>query len=271
MEYPKEGQSKLLITHKEAGFFSCSTIALQDIVIWSREHKRLPDILDRHQQYMHYKTWAHQTLIGHFFEETDQPIDCSEWFELSENRELQYVDYKTLNFDMLNQFRDKYFAPSKYVRSVIDILERKHNIDYDNTCAVIYRGNDKNREMTVAPYSEFIHKANEVNDSLFKMKGLSGDMKYIVLPDETEFLEAFTQSVPNTTCFVKHMPKKDSAVFYELPLPERANQAADFLAALIIASRCKHLIVHSGNVALWSVIYRGNCDNVHQIRDNVWL
>lgn len=272
MAYPKEGQSKLLVTHN-AGFFSCSTIALQDIVIWSREHKRLPDMVDRHQQYMHYKTWAHQTLIGHFFEETDADIDCSEWFELSENRELQYVDYRTLNFPMLSQFRDKYFAPSKYVKSVISEYERKHNIDYDNTCAVVYRGNDKARETTIAPYSEFIHKAQEVNNSLFKMKGLADKdgLQYIVLPDETEFLEAFTQSVPNTKCFVRHMPKKDSAVFYELPLPERANQAADFLAALILASRCKHLIVHSGNVALWSVIYRGNCDNVHQIRDNVWL
>lgn len=215
MEYPNNGvKHKLLVTHN-AGFFSCSTIALQDIVIWAREHGKLPDEVDRHQQYMHYKVWAHDTLIGHFFAETDADIDCSKWFELSENKELQYVDYRTLNFPILNQFRDKYFAPSKYVNEIVYNLIRKYDIDFDNTCAVVYRGNDKAREMQIAPYSEFIHKAQEVNDSIFKMKGLSGHMKYFVLPDETEFLEAFTKSVPNSFCpsDVAHMPKQDSAVF----------------------------------------------------------
>lgn len=278
MMYPETPDvHKLMITHGQAGFFSCSTIAMQDIVIWSREHKKLPDIVDRHQQYAHYKVWALDSLIGHFFLENDNPIDCKEWFELTNDftRELQYVDYRTLNFNMLNQFRDKYFAPSKYVSEIFTNLIRKYDIDFSNTCAVVFRGNDKQREMQIAPYSEFIHKAQEVNDSIFKMKGLSDTkgMRYFVLPDETEFLQAFTQSVPNSFCpsEVAHMPKQDSAVFYETPKPDRANQAANFLAALIVASRCKHLIIHSGNVALWSVIYRGNCDNVHQIREGVWL
>lgn len=279
MNYPKTGNiNKLTVTHN-AGFFSCSTIALQDIVIWSREHKRLPDIVDRHGQYTHYKSQPLQSLIGHFFNEQPNDIDCSQWFEVSyDNRELQFSDYHKLDFAATKPFIDKYFTPSQYVLDIVANLERKYNIDYDRTCALYYRGNDKNREMQVAPYEMFIDKAKEVlahNKSTVAHKGLTSDadLRFLIQPDETEFLQACYNDLPNCFNFEEtpSIPKQDSAIFFELPIEQRADFAAHFLAATIIVSKCKHLITHTGNCGFWACLYRGNVNNVHQIRDNVWL
>lgn len=262
MTYPKTGNSRLHITHS-AGFFSCNTIALQDIVIWSREHKRLPKVVNRHSQYSLYKHYPNQTLIDLYFAEQPNDIDCSTYFELTyENRELQYIDYRHLLFDNVMPFVNKYFTPSEHVMRIVEGYERDYNIDYENTCAIFYRGNDKNREMSVAEYGAFIDKAKEVSCT-----------SYLVQPDETEFLEAFKSAHPNSFNFAEtpHISKKDSAVFLEMPTEKRAEFAAYFMAAVIVMSKCKHMIIHTGNCALWSVLYRGNIDNVHQIRDNNWL
>jgi hypothetical protein len=265
-------KKRLVITHN-AGFFSCCTIALQDIVIMSRALGKLPDEVDRHNQYGWYKNEPMQSLIGHFFAESDKDIDCKEWFELtSEQKELQYTDYRNLNMGKCIEFRDKYFAPSEYILEKVAFLEEKYSIDYDNTIGVLYRGNDKNRECHIASYNDFIQRAHDVNDSLMKMKGLI-DKKYIVAPDETEFLNAFKYAHPSAICMdeTTHMPKKDSAVFLEMPYSERAEQAANFFATLIILSKCRKLISHSGNISMWAVIYRGHTEGLSQWRDGVWL
>lgn len=258
------GKSKLLVIHN-AGFFSCSTIALQDIIIYYNQNKGLPDVVDRSMQYMYYKCRAWDNLIPYYFKEADAQIDYTVELQATyEERELQYVDYKNLLFENLKPFMEKYFAPSDYVNSLVLSYEQMYEIDYDNTCAVFYRGNDKNREASIASYQSFIDKALEIRNE---------KMKFLVQPDETEFLQAFTSAVPNCFNFAEtpHIKKQDSAVFLEMEPEKRAEFAAYFLAAVIAMSKCKHMIIHTGNCGMWATLYRGNAMNVHQIRDNVWL
>ncbi len=258
------GQKRLIVIHN-AGFFSCSTIALQDTMIYFNQNKGLPDIIDRSQQYMMYKQRAWDNLIPMYFKETNACIEYTKDVVMSaEEREIQYVDYKSLVFEDIKPFFDKLFAPSDYVNKIVQNMEGSYQIDYENTCAVFYRGNDKNRETTIASYEAFINKAKEI---------ATPNMRFLVQPDETEFLQAFTSAIPNSFNFSEtpHMSKKDSAVFLEMPIERRSVFAAYFLAAVIIMSKCKHLIVHTGNCGMWATLYRGNTDNVHQIRDNVWL
>lgn len=267
-------KKRLVITHN-AGFFSCCTIALQDIVIMSRALGKLPDIVDRHSQYGWYKHEPMQSLIGHFFSESDNDIDCSNWFELtSEQKELQYTDYRNLNMGKCIEFRDKYFAPSEYILEKVAFLEDKYKIDYDNTVGVLYRGNDKNRECKLPSYGEFADKAALTGYQMCIDEQKKETPVLLLAPDETEFLESmniiFNDSV---ICMeeTQHMPKKDSAVFLELPLAERAEQASNFFATVLMLSKCRHLITHTGNIGMWACIYRGNTDNVHQWRDGLWL
>jgi hypothetical protein len=274
MNYPTKADKKELVIKHNAGFFSCCTIALQDIVIYHRHHKGLPDHVDRSSQYRIYMHEPMQNLIPFFWNEQDFDIPFTDWYELShDNVELQFSDYRKLDFEKSKPFMDKFFTPSQHVLDIVKFYEEKYQIDYEHTCGVFYRGNDKNRECKIAPYNEFLDKTQEVRYS-----GLNGDaseMKFFVLPDETEFLEAFQFILyPNITITPEetpHMRKKDSAIPFELPTVERAEYAAKFLAAVIVMSKCKHLITHSGNCGMWSVLFRGNTNNVHQWQNDKWI
>ena len=48
------------------------------------------------------------------------------------------------------------------------------------------------------------------------------------------------------------------------------DSAQNFLAIMIIMSRCKHLITSAGNCDLWISLYRGHTDNLIQYNDGEW-
>lgn len=270
IDYPtmEDTQSKLLIIHN-AGFFSCNSIALMDILIYFNTNKGLPEVVDRSQQYGNYKSTAMDNLIPFYFRETHTRIGYHGDVQIThEPADFQFTDYRKLCFKDLRPFIYKFFRPSNHVLDIVSHYEWKYQLDYENICAVFYRGNDKNRETTIAPYEEFIGKAAKVLES-------NPDIKFLVQPDESEFLEAFTNTfgAEHVICFdeTPHMPKKDSAMFFELPQAERAEYGAKFFAAVVCISKCKHLVTHSGNGGLWAVIYRGNGNNVHQWLNDKWL
>jgi len=273
MMYPRKGEiDRLLITHN-AGFFSCCTIALQDIVIWHREHRGLPEQIDRSMQYAHYKHTPLQNLIPFYFKEQEFDIPFKNYYEIShDSKELQFSNYKKIDFAAAKPFVDKFFTPSQHVLDTVKMYEEKYQIDYENTCGVFYRGNDKNRETNIAPYDEFSKMAALVDSDHYSETGK--EMKVFLLPDEPGMLESMLFWFENGTITPEELPicqNKDSAMFFELPLEERAEYGAKFLAAVIIMSKCKHLITHSGNCGLWAVLYRGNADNVHQWLNDKWI
>lgn len=265
---------KLRVTHN-AGFFSCCSIALTETMIDFNQNKGLADIVDRTQQYDNYKANKAENLIPVYFDEQPGGIPYNGEVRLTTaNTYFQFSDYRLLCFDEVKPFMDKFFTPSDYVMSIVRHYEEKYRIEYEHTCGVFYRGNDKNRETTIAPYSEFLNKTQDIMYNLGLGSEEAANLKFFVLPDETEFLEAFRDMYPTDTITpdeLPHMRKKDSAMFFELPISERAEYAAKFLAAVIVMSRCKHLITHSGNCGLWATLYRGNANNVHQWLNDRWL
>ena len=273
MNYPIKGEKELVITHN-AGFFSCCTIALQDLITFHRHYKQLPKSVNRSSQYSFYKHNAAESLITLFFEETDNDIPFKDWYELHYDAmyETQFADYKKINFEAAMPFVNKYFNTSQHVRELVEMYETKYNIDYENTCGVFYRGNDKSKETNIASYDEFINKvADNETQSAKDGKPLN---RFFVLPDEIGFMEEMVFWCNERAFTIDELPictNKDSAMFFELPYAERGGYAAKFLAAVIVMSRCKHLITHSGNCGLWATLYRGNSDNLHQWRNDKWL
>lgn len=253
-----------------AGFFSCCSIRLQDIIVYFNQNKGLPDHVDSSEQWELYKYGKKEDLTSKYFIPEREDINIPYEREMVWTNEQaimpQFSDYGKFHFEDIKPFVDKYFTPSGYVSSLVLNYEQRYNLDYSNLCAVFYRGNDKNRETLIASYNHFIDKAREV-------KAQNPEVRFLVQPDETEFLEAFLKEFPDSIHFneTPHIRKQDSAVFYEMPQSQRAQYAAYFLGAVLCLSKCKHLIVHSGNCAQWAVMYRGNMDNVHQILNNVWL
>ncbi len=259
--------SVLKVIHN-AGFFSNNTIALMDIIHFFNQNKGLPDEVDRVEQYVNYKYRAGHNLIPDYFKEDD---DIDVLFDKSvpmdyDCMSIQFAPYSKLPFKDWKPFIDKYFLPSDHVGFKVDDLQKKYNLDYENLCAVFYRGNDKVKEMSVASYESFIDKAIQV-----KMN--NPNVRFLVQPDETDFLTAFMKVFPDSIYFTEtpSIQNKDEAVFMTIPRQRLADYGATFFAALICLSRCKHVITHSGNCGLWTCLYRGDAKNVYQIFEEKWL
>lgn len=242
----------LIITHN-AGFFSNCSEALVSILRYFNGMRGL-DGIDRSSQYSFYKVGS-ENLIPMYFEEKETNLPYESPIRLTGcEGNYQFTDYSQLNFNDVKPFVDKFFTPSKYVLSLVEAYEKKYNIDYENTCAILYRGNDKVTECPIAPYDDFIDNAPVAD-------------RYFVLPDEQEFMRAFSL-VHHNSFTPDELPciNKDetTANFYQVPIEQRAEYAAKFFAAVLVASKCKHLVTHTGNVSLWAVLYRGNMNNVRQ-------
>lgn len=255
--------SILTVTHN-AGFFSCATIRLIEIMKYFNIFKCLPDEVDSSAQFAFFKKSQEENVVPEFFSETDVILyHTKEVVATSEPGEISFGDYSKLNFEDIKPFVDKYFSPSARIRGIAERYESKYLIDFENTCAVFYRGNDKSKECEVTPYKDFIDKAREI-------KSANPEVRFLVQPDETEFLQAFTAEFPDC-CFhfseTPHMRRKDSAIFYELPPEKKTEHGCCFLAAVITMAKCKHVINHSGNGGMWLALYRGSAKNVHQFRN----
>jgi hypothetical protein len=61
-----ENISKLTITHN-AGFFSCCTIRLIEIIKFFNENGKLPDVVDSSKQFEKYKVNKQEDLTTYFF------------------------------------------------------------------------------------------------------------------------------------------------------------------------------------------------------------
>lgn len=265
-----------LVVRHNAGLFSCSSIALEDLMIYFNRHKQLPDDFDRHAQYMYYKHLPSDTLISMLFNETDTAIPYTGDVPITfDNVWFQWSDYKKINFAGLKPFVDKYFAPSEMVLNRVRDLEQQYNIDYENTIGVLYRGNDKVKECGIAGYEQFIECANAIDFCKPFDADRGNYFKFLVSPDETEFLEYFNHNSPNKViCPTQwlHMPKdSNTAIFMHLPHSERPEHALNVLASIIMLSKCKHVITGTGNMSFWLALYRGNVNNFHQIREGQWL
>lgn len=252
----------LKITHN-AGFFSCFSKRLEAIIWFFNKNKRLPYLVDSQDQFSLFKSSPVQNLIPLFFKENEIKIEYKQHLDFY--NDMQFLRYEQLDFSGLRPFIEKYFSPSQEVERVVSEYEKKYHIDYHNTCVVFYRGNDKFTETKVAGYETFLSKARE-----FKLNNPT--IKFLVQTDEAEFLEIFLKEFPNSLFFAETpvMSKKKSTIHDELPLDDRAEHGKTFFAAILALSKCRHIITHSGNGALWCVLYRGNMQNVQQYLNNSW-
>ena len=266
---PKPMNKEVLVIIHNAGHFSNCTIGLQDIMGYYNKNKRLPDEIDRSAQWINYKGVPSDRPDLVYFDIKDEPVMLPPVIDtpyVYDCMAFQFQPYRNIKFEQVLPLVNKYYSPSKKVLDILSMYENKYNLDYNNLCAVFYRGNDKVTEMNVSPYDYFINKAREV-------KAANPNIKFLVQPDETEFLNAFLSAFPDSIHFTEtpHLSKMMSAVFFETKLADRMEYGAKFLAATLTLSKCNTLITHSGNCGLWATLYRGSANNVHQIFNNEWI
>ena len=161
----------------------------------------------------------------------------------------QYAAYRDLDLRALNGLAKSYCWPSS---TVGDTAYNLRKIIGRRTC-VIYRGNDKAKEMARVPY-----------DSMFEAAEMAGG-PYVVQTDELEFYEAFadrfwkdggTIAMPGAS-MIRRDPNK--------VVTGGSRFAVRFLASLFACSQAPRLITTTGNTGLWPAIWRGNARGLWQV------
>ncbi len=253
---------ELVVLHN-GGFFSCCTIRLREIIRHYNVCRMLPTV-DSSAQFKHYKTAEEHSagldLTPQFFAQSDEtrPFQHVEFSE--DQREDQYSNFDAIHHDEVGFFVRRYFTPSPQVLAVQAEIQHRHEIDPARTIVVLYRGNDKRREMAVPDYDRMLRNAA-------KVVAAHPHHRVLVQTDELEFCEAALQRLPNSLALPEtvKIPQQDSAVQYVLPPEERRPQAITFLAVLHLIAQCDQIVLNRGNVGLWACLYRGHTRGVRQV------
>lgn len=256
-----------VISNHNAGFFSCCSVKLNDIIDYINLNSKLPDYVDSSSQFKWYKK-ENRDITYEYFEHYNNVIINPEFnYPIHYNYENQFIDYSKLDYNNIISIVHKYFTPSKLIINIIQNMQNKYKLIYDNICVLFYRGNDKGIETKLCSYDEYLVYANLIMKS-------NPNIVFLIQSDETEFIIFMTLKFPNNSFYfkdeIRHTKKCNSTVDY---LMQNKNYIFSkyYLAITIIMSKCKYIICGSGNCSLWIMLYRGNAINVFQNCNKQWL
>lgn len=258
-----------IIINHNSGFFSCCSLRLFNIVNFINDANQLPDDVDSSKQFEWYKNEndKDKDITFDYFKHYSQINDIIQINKNIDYHQLyQFIPYSLLNYINLIPLVKKYFSPSNEISTIINNMEQKYNIDYDNTCLLFYRGNDKLRETTLCDYSEYLQFSNNI---LLK----NSNIKFLIQSDETEFITYMRHHFPNNSFYfndeIRHMNKQNNTV--DIVMKEMNYQYSKYyLAITIIMSKCKYVICGSGNCSIWIALYRGYSDGIIQNLNRKW-
>lgn len=255
-------------THN-AGFFSCCSVKLDNIINYINLHKQLPIKVDSSKQFNWYKKQINKDITFEYFEHYNNIINIStnnKITPISYKHTFQYKPYSTLNYEQLIPIVTKYFTPSKNIKNIINNIMNKYNITYDNICVLFYRGNDKKTETALCKYYEYLNYAN-------KIININPSIQFLIQSDETEFIDYIKGIFPDNSFYfkdeIRHIKKCNSTV--DIVMKEQNNiYSKYYLAITIIMSKCKYIVCGSGNCYIWIMFYRGNNNNTCQFNNGKW-
>ena len=255
-----------VISTHNAGFFSCCNVKLNNIINWFNTHKRIPDYVDSSAQFAWYKNKVGDITYDYFHHYND--ISCNIIYSTHNpyHHHYQFIKYTDINYSELTPFITKYFTLADPIKSIVSTIKTKYNIDYNNTCVLFYRGNDKITETKLCGYDEYKRYADN-------MLAKNPTIQFLIQSDETEFIEMFTKLYPSNTVYfkdeIRHMHKCKSTV--DITMRSMNNLYSKYyLAITYIMSQCKYIICGSGNCSLWIMLYRGHANNILQNLNGIW-
>lgn len=243
------------------GFFSCCSVRLHEIVKYINQHKKLPLHVDSSKRFACYKkeNTCHD-ITFEYFDHYDNTKEIILNTPINYNHCYQYINYSLLNYNNISPIVKKYFSPSKQIVDIIESIEQKYRIEYNNICVLFYRGNDKATETKLPEYDDYV---THINSIIAKQP----EIKFLIQSDETEFIEQMTEMFPKNSFYfkdeIRHIKKANKTV--DMVFRESNPVFSKYyLAITIIMSKCKYIICGSGNCSIWIMLFRGNCNNVYQ-------
>jgi hypothetical protein len=164
----------------------------------------------------------------------------------------QFHPYTNELIDCVKPFALSTFSPSHHILNLVKEYENKYQIDYDNTCVLFFRGGDKISETKLPSYQEYIEEIRKNHEH--------ENLKYLIQSDESEFIEEMMNVFTQSFYFkdeIRTLPaSRKGQVDNCITDVSNFEFTQNFLAIVIIMSKCKFVYCNSGNISIWIRIYR---------------
>jgi hypothetical protein len=254
-----------IISTHNAGFFSCCSVKLYNIIDYINSNFKLPDSVDSSRQFNLYKKDQEKDITFEYFEHYDNTKDIVINNYINYHFDYQFTDYSNLDYKNIVPIVNKYFYPSEQILEIIDNMKKKYNIDYDNTIGVYYRGTDKYIETQLSSFDNFYDKIKEIND-------LHPNKQIIIQTDTTQFIDFIkNKNLDNIIIFDENITSYSNAgIHYERTNIENYDDMLNLFSIFLILSKCEYIVCSSGNCSIWIMFYRENNKNVYQFLNNTW-
>ena len=241
----------------DGGFFSVCSVTLLELVRAPEPVRTIdaPHALERYRQHTQGSMW------GQFFAGPDAPLPTPQPGSRPWGCTLvHHARYDSLDLEPVRRFVDTYFRPSAAVTAAVERITSDYDIDPGRTVAVWVRGTDKGREIrprSTATYRRAVERALA-----------SGRVdRVLVQSDQQQVRDELLRCFGPKAFAIGELPVSvGSQGLHSLALDGREDHARDLLAAVLIMARCSDVVLHTGNGALWAVLFRGGVDGVVQVR-----
>lgn len=244
------------------GFYSNEFQVFNSLLVLLR-HGIIPERIDYSLGYRHFKKDPSQDIYTDFHKiNTKINLDLFVDVPLPDSNKCQFDLYR---FDIYNKIRDRFFNPSDLIVERKNILINKYKFDPQKTISVLYRGTDKGTELRLGSPVEYLKVVKNI------LKG-NPNFKVLLQTDQTQVIQYFYEQLGDILITFEETPSTSSNKVIWSLMEQCDKDSIDwsqwFDAALRCVAECKYLINHTGNVAFFANLYRGNINGVNQFNEN---
>lgn len=250
------------VTHN-CGFFSNCSVKLHYIIEYFNKEKKLPDSVDSSEQFIIYKPieMMKKDITYDFFEIPKlQDIYFEKNIEYDWNATVR--PYKNLDFKQLKPFIDIYFSPCDEIKNIYNFFVHKYNLNFDNLCAVYYRGTDQYKEVPFHTMNQFVEKMKSIKDVIF-----------LVQSDDLHFINIIKANFTSNIIIFEenHFSSTNKGIHNEFSGDTNYSMIKYFFATVLVMAKCKYFICSVSNCSMWCVLYKNNSKNVYQYLNDSWI
>jgi hypothetical protein len=244
------------------GFYSNEFQVFNSLLVLLK-HGIIPERIDYSLGYRHFKKDPNQDIYSDFHK-IDDKIDLDLFVDipLPDSNKCQFDLYR---FDVYNKIKDRFFGPSDLILERKNILIDKYKFDPQKTISVLYRGTDKSTELQLGSPTEYLKVVKNILKD-------NPNFKVLLQTDQTQVIQYFYDQLGDILITFEETPSTASNKVIWSLMEQSGKDSIDwsqwFDAALRCVSECKYLVNHTGNVAFFANLYRGNVDKVYQFNEN---
>jgi hypothetical protein len=255
----------LILRNHTGGLFSISSVILFEIIKHKKNTGINPEILDSSNTYAWYR-YTNKNIFYDFFKISDinklNNVSLMD-FEYELYGSMQFMNYSTCKLDVYFKYAEVYFNLSDNVMNIYNTIVNKYNIDFENTCCLFLRGNDKATECRIPSYNSYIITATQILKE-------NPNLKILIQSDEKEFIDTMSKHFKNNIVFLDEIRVINRDIRRTVDnhgmTPElNHHYALKFLAIVYIMSKCKYVVCNSGNISFWILMYRQHLKNFFQL------